>query len=166
MLVDRQDWRRPVGCSGLLGSYTVLVVLWSAMAHKRCINVLQELHAELEQRDADKQATQQTIASLQQREAPAGERPSEAAELLAARKTIANLQRALREVEDASRVDDELAELRADAAKLRKASAEARQAERREAAAKQVPAPSRRARCTVLRAFGGVGSVDGPAWAE
>ena len=99
---------------------------------------LQELQAELEQRDADKQAMQKTIASLQQCDAPAGERPSEAAELLAARKTIANLQRALREVENASGVDDELAELRADAAKLRKASAEARQAERREAAAKQV----------------------------
>ena len=126
----------------LLGSYTVLVLLWIALSqlrtHERCTHVLQELQAELEQRDADKQAMQKTIASLQQCDAPAGERPSEAAELLAARKTIANLQRALREVENASGVDDELAELRADAAKLRKASAEARQAERREAAAKQV----------------------------
>jgi hypothetical protein len=120
----------------------VLVLLWIALSqlrtHERCTHVLQELQAELEQRDADKQAMQKTIASLQQCDAPAGERPSEAAELLAARKTIANLQRALREVENASGVDDELAELRADAAKLRKASAEARQAERREAAAKQV----------------------------
>ena len=78
-----------------------------------CTHALQELQAELEQRDADKQAMQKTIASLQQCEAPAGERPSEAAELLAARKTIANLQRALREVESASGVDDELAELHA-----------------------------------------------------
>ena len=137
--VHRQDWRRPAGCGGCLDRILCsLVLLWIALSqlrtHERCTHVLQELQAELEQRDADKQAMQKTIASLQC-DAPAGERPSEAAELLAARKTIANLQRALREVESASGVDDELAELRADAAKLRKASAEARQAERREAGA-------------------------------